>query len=108
MIAAGSLDRRISIQQCNITRDAMGAAKESFTTQYANVPAMFKALTGREKYKVESAREIGYFQARFTIRYIAGLTKKHRILFEGEYYDILNISEMVRRQGQEILAQKAV
>lgn len=107
MIHAGLLDRKINIEQLNVTRDAMGATIESYTIQYKNVPAAVKNYTGREKYHVESAREISYKQIKFVIRYIAGLTNKHRIYFEGEYFDILHIAEIVRRQGLEILAQIA-
>lgn len=107
MMPAGMLDRKINIEQLVVTRDGMGSAIEQYSTQYANVPANMKPFTGREKYKVESAREMTYKQYKFTIRYIAGLTQKHRILFEGEYYDILFIADIGRRQDVEILAQLA-
>lgn len=107
MIFAGNLDRRINIEQLVVSRDAMGGANPSYAIQYGNIPASVKAFTGREKYKVESAREMSYKQIKIVIRYINGITNKHRIYFEGQYYDILYISEMIRREGLEILAQLA-
>lgn len=107
MIPAGSLDRRLTIQKSVTTRDASGAAIESFQTVYANVPAMIKPSSGREKFHVESGREIAYKQYRFVIRYIAGLTPKHRVVFEGENYDILFLAELPRREGWDIYTQVA-
>ena len=107
MILAGTLDRRINILEPTVVRDAMGAAIEQFSVRWANVPCSARPFTGREKYKVESAREMTYKQYKFTVRYISGLNQKHRIVFEGETFDILYISELVRRQGLEILAQVA-
>ena len=107
MISAGSLDRKINIQQLVTSRDAMGGTIESYVTQFANVPCNMKPFTGREKYKVESAREMTYKQLKFTTRYFSGLTQKHRIVFEGENFDILYVAEMPRREGLEILAQVA-
>lgn len=106
MIPSGSLDRLITIQRRTIVRDEIGAAKEGFADQYSNVPAMIKPLSGREKFHVESARELSYKQYVFTIRHISGITEKHRIIFEGENYDIVRISEITRRQGLELLGQR--
>lgn len=105
--SAGSLDRRINIEQRVITRDGIGAAIESFSIQYANVPAQLKPFVGREKFNAEALREISYKQYRFIIRYLTGLTPMHRIIFEGERYDILYISEIPRRQGWDIYTQLA-
>lgn len=107
MIFAGSLDRRISIQQRVIVRDAMGAPKESFSVQYGNVPANVKPFLGKEKFHVESARELSYKQYKFTIRYKAGITEKHRIVYEGQNFDILFIAEEGRREALVITAQVA-
>lgn len=107
MISAGTLDRKINILEPAVVRDAMGAAIESFIVRWANVPCMAKPFTGREKYKVESAREMTYKQYKFIVRYIPSLNQKHRIVFEGETFDILYLSEMPRREGLEILAQIA-
>lgn len=107
MIFAGQLDRRITIQQQVITRDAMGAPVEGFSSQYKNVPAAIKPLSGREKFHVESQREMTYRQYKFTIRYILGLTERHRIVWDGYNWDILYMAELGRREGWEILAQIA-
>lgn len=105
--AAGSLDRRIHIQERIITRNQMGEPKEQFSIRYPNVPAALKPFTGREKFNVEAAREISYKQYRFVTRYISGLTAKHRIIFEGEVYDIVYLAEIPRRQGWDIYTQLA-
>jgi len=90
-----------------ITRNSMGEAVEGFAIAYQNVPAAAKPFTGREKFHVESGREIAYKQIKFTIRYISGLNEKHRIVYEGENFDILWIEEVALREGINILAELA-
>lgn len=107
MLSAGQLDRRLTIQQSTTTRDASGGAVVGYANQYTNVPCMIKPFTGREKFFKEGAREVSYRQYRFVIRYIAGITEKHRIVFEGANWDILYIAELTRRDGLEITAQVA-
>lgn len=106
-IAAGEYDRRITIQRFAITRGSAGSLVESWINLYSNVPARVKPFTGREKFHPESEREISYKTNRFTIRYIAGLTEKDKIIYEGKSWDILNFAEIGRKEALEITAQVA-
>ena len=107
MSRAGDLDRLMTIQQRSISRDAMGAAIEVFVNQYANVPCKKTSYSGREKFHVESGREVSYETEQFVCRYIEGITKRHRILFEGQYFDIIRVSELGRREDLAIVAMLA-
>lgn len=106
MISAGLLDRRLTFQKRVLVRDEMGAAKETFINEFVSVPAMIKYWGGREKYSDGSERRISTRDYRFITRYFPGLTETHRILFENQYWDIMSLQELPRRQGWDIVAQK--
>lgn len=107
MQAAGDFRYKISIQSLVESRDAMGGSVESWTTLYANVPAAIDDFTGREKFHVESDREISYLQKRMRIRYINGLTAKHRIIYNNIIYDIVRIEELGFREALRFTVQSA-
>lgn len=107
MLAAGELRYKIAIQALVSSRDAMGGTVETWTTQYANVPAAVDDFTGREKFHVESDREISYLQKRIKIRYIRGLSPIHRIIHDGVVYDIVRIEELGFREALRFTVQSA-
>lgn len=107
MIPAGKFKYKISIQSLVVSRDAMGGETEAWVTQYANVPAFVEDFTGREKFHVESAREISYSQKRMEIRYIKGLNTIQRILYNGIVYDVVRIEELGFRESIRFTVQSA-
>lgn len=107
MQAAGEFKYKIAIQTLTQSRDAMGGVVEGWTTQYANVPAAIDDFTGREKFHVESGREISYLQKRIKVRYIRGLTAVHRIIYDGTVYDIVRIETLGFREALRFTVQSA-
>lgn len=102
MIGAGRLDRKIIIQRFTTTQDAYGEPIETWVdhiTTWANVLPQ----TGREWFN--SQRELSERAARFVFRFEDDVTVKDRISYDGEYWDILNINEINRREGLEIVAK---
>lgn len=97
---AGGFDRKITIQQRAVTRDADGGEKESwadFTTAWATVTG-YSRKKGNEYFAND--REAGESIITFTIRWIAGVNLQMRILHDdGLYYDISGIVEITRRKG---------
>lgn len=81
----GRLDRRVVIQARTETRDDEGSAVVTFADE-ATIWAQKVELNSRE------ARSAGSLRAETTlllrIRYRSSLTAKHRLYFEGKYYDV--------------------
>lgn len=100
---SGKLDRRITIQNRVETQNTLGEAVISYTT-FAQVWAEVVPLRGREYFT--AAQTIPEAQLRIRIRYMTGVTEKHRIVYEGVNYDILHIAEIGRKEGLEIMVKK--
>ena len=102
---AGRMDKRIIIQQVTETQDGYGDPADSwaaFKTVWAEV--IFKP--GREYFN--GATDIATAPAIFRIRYLSGVTRKMRISYDSETYDILSITEIGRKEGLEIVASALV
>jgi SPP1 family predicted phage head-tail adaptor len=101
---AGLLDRSIVIQTRADTRDANGGITTTWST-FATVWARRADQGGRE------FRSAGILNAEittlWTIRYIDGLTAKHRITYGSGVWDILSIGELGNRRQYLQLATKA-
>lgn len=90
MINSGELRNLITIEQLTVTKDAFGAPVETWTT-FATVWAKIEALSGSE---LIAARQL-YTSEIYTvqIRYLAGVTQKHRINYQGQYWDIVQVND---------------
>lgn len=104
MLAAGKMDRRIVIESRSVARSASGEETESWST-FATVWARFQPMTGREFYSAGGAQNVPAETARFTVRYLAGVTPQHRITYDGKVWNIRNVAEVGRREGVEITAE---
>lgn len=102
-IAAGRLDRRITIQSRTVMQDGFGAEIASWSDE-ATVWAEVKPLRGSERWAaMEVAADL---PTRFTIRYRAEpSTVDNRIAYKGRIYDIQSVNEIGRRVGWEIYAK---
>lgn len=100
---SGKLDRRITIQNRVETQNTLGEAVISYTT-FAQVWAEVVPLRGREYFT--AAQTVPEAQLRIRIRYMTGVTEKHRIVYEGVNCDILHIAEIGRKEGLEIMVKK--
>lgn len=96
----GSLDRRITIERAGeSSRDAMNAPVVTWST-LATRWAQVKPLRSVERF---AAHEVaGGAVTTFIIRYLSGLTIKERVVYAGKTYDITDVREIGRKEGQEI------
>lgn len=104
MLAAGRLDRRITLQRKTVTRSASGEPSETWAT-LAAVWAHKLPMTGREFYTAAGAQIASEETARWRIRWLAGLTVQDRILEGAKVWEIRNVAEIGRAEGVELTAQ---
>lgn len=98
----GKLDRKITLQSLTVTRGAAGGAVNSFV-DFATRSAEKVDTAGREFRAAGSLR--AETTAVFRIRYLAGLTTRHQLVYESRAHDILEIKEEGRRVSQLIQAR---
>ncbi len=101
---AGRMDKQITIQQVTETADAYGQPVASWST-YRTVWAEVLEQRGREYF---NQTEVAQAVTIFRIWHLSGLTRKMRISYDGDYYDIVSIVTIGRDEGQEIVAQANV
>lgn len=106
VLAAGRMNRRITIQQLALSTDTPDPV-ESWSA-WATVWAERLDTRGREVFVAD--REEGERSATFRLRYRAGLTSDMRLVEsdwsqEGDpFWDIESIAEIGFREGWEVLA----
>ncbi len=94
---AGKLGKLITIQQQSATQDEYGAQIVTWSSFGIDRWAQVEPLRGREYFTGKQIQS--GIDTRFTIRYIAGITPKMRILYNSLSYDIesiINIDERNR------------
>ena len=103
-MAAGKLDRRITLERFTTTVDAYNEPVKAWGV-FAVRAASYEPLSDGEKFRAgETAADAS---ARFRIRWsaaVADLNPKNRLVFEGVTYDITRVKEIGRREGLEITA----
>lgn len=95
-IAAGSLDRTLTILTETAAKSALGQAVSAYTELSKTYAQRLEMRT------VDAARAGGrdvYAMARYLIRFRDGLTTAHRIVVDGITYSILSIEPMGRREA---------
>ncbi|RZJ44974.1 MAG: head-tail adaptor protein [Brevundimonas sp.] len=105
-LAAGKLDRRITLQRFTVTKNDLNEDIETWADLTPKpVAAQYMPVSDGEKFRAgERASDIS---ARFMIRYsnqVADLSPKDRLLFQGRPYAITRVKEFERRVGLEITA----
>jgi SPP1 family predicted phage head-tail adaptor len=95
--SSGLANRRITLQQKVVTRNAIGDEVVTWTDVVTSTPdhciwAEVWPLKGREFF---AAQETQYAaDVRFRIRYRAGLSRVHRIVWNNEPYDIVQMIDV--------------
>jgi SPP1 family predicted phage head-tail adaptor len=102
---AGTLDRRIVIQQRTDTRDAGGEPVPTWST-LATVWARVTHLRGTEPFQGQQFNAQRFTV--FNIRYRDDVDETMQIVHDGETYDIQGVSEVGRRVGLEITTKVLV
>lgn len=103
-MAAGPLDRRITLERATVTFDDLGGAVETWST-LATVWAQVLPISDGERWR---AAEVGAeVTTRFRIRWsttVADVGPKDRIAYAGRVFNIAGVKELGRREGIEITA----
>lgn len=99
MIEFEKMDRRITIQALTTTQDGAGQPIESWA-DLATVWAWKRPFRGGERFLARQV--VGQAVTTFVIRYLAGVTIKHRIVDGSEHWNIADIRELGRQEGLEI------
>lgn len=99
---AGTLDRTITLQSVTTTVDDYGTPAEAWT-DFATVRAQLVQASTTEYLRTygETATKADIFR----IRWLDGVTDRHRIVYNGGNYNIRQVTEIGRRQGLELRAE---
>lgn len=98
---APNLDRRITIQSAIETQDASGQPIQTWSDLAADEPAEYLPVSGMERFAARQYQAIAV--ARFRIRYRTDITRKMRLVYEGETYDITAAEEDRRFDRRQYL-----
>lgn len=103
---AGALRHTLVIEQPTETQDGHGQAVPSWST-FATVPGSLDPLSGREF--IAASQVQAEVAARARIRYLAGVTSKMRISFDGKVYAIVAVIDReLRHRDIELLLAEGV
>ena len=101
----GKLDQRIQIQQNTPTRDDTADEIDS----WSELDTVWAGVTpGSSTEKQQGQQELAQSIYDFLIRYRSDVTPLMRILYEGNYYDIISADEVYRRKATMIKAKRNV
>lgn len=102
---AGKLSRRVEIQILAETDDGYGEPIKAWTTVYT-VYAQVLPMRGDER--AQNQQLVSRADTKFRIRHNSDMTitTKHRLVYDGDNYDITAILEIGRKEGLEIMAHK--
>lgn len=102
-IAAGELNKRITLQSLSQTQDSEGGMVDSWT-DFATVWAKIINLSGFNKRSSAAAGgNIEAARTEFTIRYNAGVNKKMRIVYKGQNFNIDHLNDFNEQHVKMIL-----
>lgn len=110
---AGKLDRQILVQQKTVSRSNTGQETVTWTT-LSTRPASITALSGDERFG--GSQVVAKEQFEFVTRWdpvISGLEADDRVVYpsndspaENQIYEIIQVSEIGRREGLRIVTFK--
>jgi SPP1 family predicted phage head-tail adaptor len=99
---AGKLRFLITIQRLTGARDTTGAetnAWYTFAQVWAHIePWIGSARAGREMFSVNQLQALDW--TRMHIRYLAGITPKDRVLYDGRLFDIQAVNTRDERKAE--------
>jgi SPP1 family predicted phage head-tail adaptor len=101
-LAAGPMDRRITLERFSTTPDAFNEPVQAWSV-LAEVAASYEPLSDGERFRAGETAATA--SARFVIRYsraVADLDAKDCLTFEGATHEIVHVKQIGRREGIEI------
>jgi SPP1 family predicted phage head-tail adaptor len=99
------LDRLITIQSATEAQDASGQPIETWADLEADVPAEYMPVSGGEQFA--AFQHLATAIARFRIRYRTDLTRKMRLIFEDETWNLRHFEEDRRFDRRQYLVLTA-
>lgn len=101
---AGKLDRRIDLLKRRTVQNALGEQQEIFECA---VTLWAQAMPSRGRDYFAAAQVHSEETMTFRIRFRTDVDVKDRIGFGGNQYNIVNVAEVGRREGLEIVGTQA-
>jgi len=86
-----NLDRRIDIQSATEVQDAVGELIETWANLDAGVPAEVMPLSGGEQFA--ASQHLASAVTRFRVRHRTDLTRKMRVVYDSQNWDIKHLEE---------------
>ena len=103
-LAAGELDRRVTLEQAAITRDPSFGGEQPVWSTLATVWA--KVVEGPRAEDASAQLRLAARRATFTVRYRSDITAKMRIGYAGQKFRIVgDPAELGRKVGLVIEAE---
>lgn len=102
----GHLRHKITLERRSVTRTDIGSEVISWV-KVTDIKASAVSVGGSEafKYKQLFAESV----VRFTCRYRSDIVPEMRIVFDGQYYDIFDISDIEgRKRALEIMGKQGL
>ncbi len=99
-MSIGRMDRQIVIEQNTPTQDSTGQPIDSWAT-LATVWAEFLPVSGQEFFQARQVNAVAV--ANFRIHYRTDVTRKMRLTFDDDTYDIVDANEDRRFGFKEFL-----
>lgn len=100
----GRLDRKIVIESYTLSKNALNESVGSWSTYHTCFANVLKS--GGNEY-IEADKVTATNRVKFKIRFFAGINEKMRIVYNSNYYDIIEIQEL-EREGLWITATKTL
>ena len=98
----GKLRRVVSIQSATLATDAMGTPQPTWTNFVAKCYAQISEAGGKETIQ---ANQINAQQViTVTIRYVAGITPKMRVVYGSRVFEIMTVTNINERNRELDLA----
>ena len=101
MLAAGLLDRRITISKAVKTQSESGQTNTTWSDLLANIPARIVPNSGGQNFEAEQRVSNNSFT--FQVRWMGVIIKPGmRLTYNDEVYNINYVAEIGRKDGYEI------
>lgn len=98
---AGRLRHLVTIQQELEDQSSLTGAVTKVWSTLASVHASVEPLTGRELQRAMAERAELTYTVR--MRYVAGLTPRHRLLYDGRVFNIRSVVDVEERHRETVL-----
>ncbi len=104
-IDPGELRQSVTILQYSEVQDAFGGVTLTSSNFATGVRAKVEFLPGNEDY--EALEKVAVVRAKFTFRFVSGLSHKMKISFDGSDYDIKGMRHFGRnlKEWTEVLTE---